>query len=70
MHEYYTYCTRMSDRLYRAQTGLTPVDRCLVKTRNARWRSAQVIMMGVAGQYSGNGLAYFNTVIYHSASKR
>ncbi|GFZ44649.1 hypothetical protein JCM24511_02373 [Saitozyma sp. JCM 24511] len=38
--------------------------RCLVKTRNARWRSAQVIMMGVAGQYSGNGLAYFNTVIY------
>ncbi len=26
----------------------------------------QVILMGVAGQYSGNGLAYFNTVIYSS----
>lgn len=24
----------------------------------------QVILMSVAGQYSGNGLAYFNTVIY------
>ncbi len=24
----------------------------------------QVIIMSIAGQYSGNGLAYFNTVIY------
>ena len=27
---------------------------------------AQVIMMSIFGQYSGNGLAYFNTVIYYN----
>lgn len=38
--------------------------RPLFNTHNARWRITQVIIMSVAGQYSGNGLAYFNTVIY------
>lgn len=36
----------------------------LFKTRNARWRSLMVILMGVFGQFSGNGLGYFNTQIY------
>lgn len=39
-------------------------DRPLFATSNSRWRILQVIMMSVSGQYSGNGLAYFNTVIY------
>ena len=39
-------------------------DRPLFRTKNARWRMYQVIGMSVAGQFSGNGLAYFNTVIY------
>ncbi|GFZ48442.1 hypothetical protein JCM24511_06190 [Saitozyma sp. JCM 24511] len=38
--------------------------RPLFATSNSRWRILQVIMMSVSGQYSGNGLAYFNTVIY------
>lgn len=38
--------------------------RPLFKTRNARWRTLQVILMNVTGQFSGNGLGYFNTVIY------
>ncbi|TDL29522.1 general substrate transporter [Rickenella mellea] len=36
----------------------------LFKTRNARWRSLMVVLMGVFGQFSGNGLGYFNTQIY------
>ena len=43
---------------------LKMVDRVLYDTHNHRWRTLQVIMMGIAGQYSGNGLAYFNTVVY------
>lgn len=39
-------------------------DRPLFKTRNARWRTLQVILMNVTGQFSGNGLGYFNTVVY------
>ncbi|KAL1848913.1 hypothetical protein VTK73DRAFT_9984 [Phialemonium thermophilum] len=33
-------------------------------THSGRWRIAQVIMIGVFGQFSGNGLGYFNTVIF------
>lgn len=36
----------------------------LFKTKSARWRSLMVIFMGVFGQFSGNGLGYFNTQIY------
>ncbi|KAL1412442.1 hypothetical protein Q8F55_000187 [Vanrija albida] len=38
--------------------------RPLFATKASRWRMAQVIMMSVFGQFSGNGLAYFATVIY------
>lgn len=37
---------------------------CLFKTKEARWRSSQVLMMGVFGQFSGNGLGYFNATIF------
>ncbi|GAB1310672.1 Lactose permease [Madurella fahalii] len=33
-------------------------------THNGRWRIAQVLMISVFGQFSGNGLGYFNTVIF------
>jgi len=36
----------------------------LFKTSSQRWRSGMVILMGVAGQFSGNGLGYFNLDIY------
>jgi len=36
----------------------------LFRTSSGRWRSLQVILMGVFGQFSGNGLGYFNTQIY------
>lgn len=38
----------------------------LFKTSSQRWRSAMVIAMGVAGQFSGNGLGYFNLQIYEA----
>ncbi|ORY28829.1 lactose permease [Naematelia encephala] len=38
--------------------------RPLFLTKNGRWRMAQVLMVSVFGQFSGNGLGYFNTVIY------
>ncbi|OJJ47383.1 hypothetical protein ASPZODRAFT_132370 [Penicilliopsis zonata CBS 506.65] len=38
--------------------------RCLFDTHEGRWRSAQVLMMGVFGQFSGNGLGYFNANIF------
>jgi len=36
----------------------------LFKTSSGRWRSFMVVLMGVFGQFSGNGLGYFNTQIY------
>lgn len=39
--------------------------RCLFDTHEGRWRSAQVLMMGVFGQFSGNGLGYFNAQIFN-----
>ncbi|EED19116.1 MFS lactose permease, putative [Talaromyces stipitatus ATCC 10500] len=38
--------------------------RPLFSTHNSRWRIAQTVMMGVFGQFSGNGLGYYNTSIY------
>jgi len=38
--------------------------RPLFFTHSGRWRMLQVLLMSVAGQFSGNGLGYFNTVIY------
>lgn len=38
--------------------------RCLFNTHESCWRSLQVLMMGVFGQFSGNGLGYFNPVIF------
>jgi len=40
--------------------------RSLFATKSARWRSLQVILMGVAGQFSGNGLGYFNTEVSYA----
>ncbi len=33
-------------------------------THSGRWRMAQVLMISIFGQFSGNGLGYFNTVIF------
>lgn len=38
--------------------------RPLFLTHDGRWRSSQVLMMGVFGQFSGNGLGYFNAAIF------
>ncbi|WRT69911.1 uncharacterized protein IL334_006902 [Kwoniella shivajii] len=38
--------------------------RPLFLTKNGRWRMTQVLMISIFGQFSGNGLGYFNTVIY------
>jgi len=40
--------------------------RPLFLTKNGRWRMAQVLMISIFGQFSGNGLGYFNTVIYNN----
>ncbi|KAL5478685.1 hypothetical protein ACEPAI_1962 [Sanghuangporus weigelae] len=40
--------------------------RALVATHNARWRALMVLLMGIFGQWSGNGLGYFNLSIYES----
>ena len=33
-------------------------------SHNSRWRLLQVLMISIFGQFSGNGLGYFNTVIF------
>ncbi|KAJ5561890.1 hypothetical protein N7535_003646 [Penicillium sp. DV-2018c] len=38
--------------------------RPFLTTRSGRWRFAQVIMISVFGQWSGNGLGYFNATIF------
>lgn len=38
--------------------------RPLFLTHNGRWRMAQVLMISIFGQFSGNGLGYFNTAIF------
>ena len=39
--------------------------RPLFMEHNGRWRFLQVIMMSVFGQFSGNGLGYFNPTIFN-----
>jgi hypothetical protein len=41
------------------------LDRPFITTHSGRWRFAQVIMISVFGQWSGNGLGYFNATIYN-----
>ncbi|OQE30897.1 hypothetical protein PENFLA_c002G04213 [Penicillium flavigenum] len=38
--------------------------RPFITTKSGRWRFAQVIMISVFGQWSGNGLGYFNATIF------
>lgn len=38
--------------------------RPMILTHNGRWRFAQIVMMSVFGQFSGNGLGYFNAAIF------
>ncbi|CDZ97895.1 lactose permease [Phaffia rhodozyma] len=40
--------------------------RPLIVTSNGRWRMMCVLLISVFGQFSGNGLGYFNTVIYNN----
>lgn len=35
-------------------------------SHSGRWRFAQVIMISIFGQWSGNGLGYFNPAIYET----
>lgn len=49
------------------------IDRPFLTTHSGRWRFLQVIMISVFGQWSGNGLGYFNptlfkTIGYNSSS--
>jgi hypothetical protein len=39
-------------------------DRPLFATRSGRWRMSQVLMISIFGQFSGNGLTYFNTRVH------
>lgn len=45
-------------------TPSLPPDRPLIFSHAGRWRMAQVLMISIFGQFSGNGLGYFNTVIF------
>jgi len=36
----------------------------LFSTHSGRWRMAQVLMISIFGQFSGNGLGYFNATIF------
>ncbi|KAK4098565.1 general substrate transporter [Parathielavia hyrcaniae] len=38
--------------------------RPFLMSHSGRWRLAQVLMISIFGQFSGNGLGYFNTVIF------
>ncbi|CRG88476.1 Lactose permease [Talaromyces islandicus] len=40
--------------------------RPFIFTHSGRWRFLQVVMISVFGQWSGNGLGYFNPTIYES----
>ncbi|CAD6586862.1 MAG: hypothetical protein TREMPRED_004571 [Tremellales sp. Tagirdzhanova-0007] len=56
---------------FRAAIAVNGVDkrwwdyRPLFATRGGRWRMTQVVLISVSGQYSGNGLGYFNTVLFN-----
>ncbi|KAE9366384.1 putative MFS lactose permease [Stipitochalara longipes BDJ] len=52
----------LQDQLY----GKSPWDwRPLFATNNSRWRTLQAVMMGLFGQFSGNGLGYYNPAIFN-----
>lgn len=38
--------------------------RPIFTTHNGRWRFAQIVMISVFGQFSGNGLGYYNPAIF------
>lgn len=38
--------------------------RPMLFTHNGRWRFTQIVMISVFGQFSGNGLGYFNAAIF------
>ncbi|OJJ00764.1 hypothetical protein ASPVEDRAFT_40295 [Aspergillus versicolor CBS 583.65] len=40
--------------------------RPFIMSHSGRWRFAQVIMISIFGQWSGNGLGYFNPAIYET----
>ncbi|KAL2256565.1 hypothetical protein VTK26DRAFT_1485 [Humicola hyalothermophila] len=40
--------------------------RPFILTHSGRWRIAQVLMISIFGQFSGNGLGYFNTTIFEN----
>ncbi|KAH6619380.1 general substrate transporter [Chaetomium sp. MPI-SDFR-AT-0129] len=40
--------------------------RPFIFTHSGRWRIAQVLMISIFGQFSGNGLGYFNTTIFEN----
>ena len=42
----------------------TKTDRPFFLTHSGRWRFIQVLMISIFGQWSGNGLGYFNTSLY------
>ena len=42
----------------------TFADRLLFLTHNGRWRMSQVLIISILGQFSGNGLGYYNTAIF------
>lgn len=42
------------------------LDRPIFLTHNGRWRFAQVLMISIFGQFSGNGLGYFNATIFEN----
>jgi len=44
--------------------------RPLFATHAGRWRMVQVLLMGVFGQFSGNGLAYYITIIFVSTNSQ
>jgi hypothetical protein len=43
---------------------MSDVDRPFLLTHSGRWRFAQVVMISIFGQFSGNGLGYFNATIF------
>ncbi|KAK6076322.1 hypothetical protein SCUP515_05485 [Seiridium cupressi] len=55
----------MRDGIRQVGVDKTKFDyRPLFFPHNGRWRMAQVLMISIFGQFSGNGLGYFNTVIF------
>ncbi|KAI1416423.1 general substrate transporter [Hypoxylon sp. FL1857] len=55
----------MKDGIRQDGIDKRPLDyRPFLLTHSGRWRIAQVLMISIFGQFSGNGLGYFNTTIF------